>query len=267
MASPARRTACLFRLTDADSRAVRNDNSTQMDKRVSRSTLLLLSVLELGGCSSNSTPTTGVAHPTTAPPAIVLNLAQPGNPLPAPTTYSAVCDLLSSTCATQTAPPGGLPPALVRPLKFPTVSPGALCPTSEGAEVDIGGTGGFGGIALGLGDPVRPLGPFTTHGIAQGNVSVDSSWLGPKTLWYVVPAYQGPVLIRGSRLDGPGPVGFGEQPLVSALIIPPGPTLNEADGYRTSPGGTYVMRAGCYGVQVDGTSFSYVIVFEIPAPA
>jgi hypothetical protein len=134
--------------------------------------------------------------------------------------------------------------------------------------VDTGGSGGFGGIALGLGDPVRPLGPFTTHGIATGSsVSMDPSWFGPKTLWYVVPAYQGPVLIRGSCLDGPGPVGFGEQPLVSALIIPPGPTLNEAaGGYRTSPRGTYVMSPGCYGVQVDGTSFSYLIVLEIPAP-
>jgi hypothetical protein len=241
-----------------------------MDERVLRSALLLLIVLRLGGCSPNSTPTTGVAHPMTGaiPHATALNLAQPGNPLPAPTTYSAVCDLLSSTCATQTGPPGGLPLALVRPLKFPTVSPGAPCPTSAGAEVDTSGSGGFGGIALGLGDPVRPLGPFTTHAIATGsNVSMDSSWFGPKTLWYVVPAYRGPVLLRGSRLDGPGPVGFGEQPLVSALIIPPGPTLNEADGYRTSPGGTNVMRPGCYGVQVDGTSFSYVIVVEIPAPA
>jgi len=30
-----------------------------------------------------------------------LNLAQSDNPLPARPTYSAVCDLLSSTCATQ----------------------------------------------------------------------------------------------------------------------------------------------------------------------
>ena len=71
---------------------------------------------------------------------------------------------------------------MVRPLKFPTVSPGTPCPTSAGAEVD---TRGFGGIALGLGDPVRPLGPFTTHGIAKSNVSMDPSWFGPKTLWYV----------------------------------------------------------------------------------
>jgi hypothetical protein len=242
---------------------------TRMNRRVSLSALLLL-VLCVVGCSSSPLPTTGLAHPSTAVASSVpaLNLAQPDNPLPAPTTYSAVCDLLSSTCATQSGPPGGLPPALARPLKFPTVSPGTPCPTSAGAEVDTGGSGGFGGIALGLGDPVRPLGPFTPHGIATGSsVSMDPSWFGPKTLWYVVPAYQAPVLIRGSRLDGPGPVGFGEQPLVSALIIPPGPTLNElSGGYRTSPGGTYVMRPGCYGVQVDGTSFSYLIVLEIPAP-
>jgi hypothetical protein len=156
----------------------------RMNRRVSLSALLLL-VLSSAGCSSSSAPTTG-AHPSTsvAPSVPALNLAQPDNPLPAPTTYSAVCDLLSSTCATLTGPPGALPAALVRPLKFPTVSPGTPCPTSAGAEVD---TGGFGGIALGLGDPVRPLGPFTTHGIATGStVSMDPPWFGPKTLWYVV---------------------------------------------------------------------------------
>jgi len=26
------------------------------------------------------------------------------------------------------------------------------------------------------------------------------------------------------------------------------------------------MSAGCYGLQVDGTSFAYLIVLEIPAP-
>jgi hypothetical protein len=238
-----------------------------MGRRRFLSAPLSLLIVGVAGCSSGTASSTAQRSTSDTPAsATPLDLAQAGNPLPAPTVYSAVCDLLSSTCATATAPPGGLPPALVRALKFPTVSPGAPCPTSAGAEV---ATVGFSGPALGPGDPVRPLGSFSTRGITTGtSSSVDHHWFGPKTLWYVVPSYQGPVLIRGARLDRPGPVGFGEQPIVSALIIPPGPTLNEAsDGYRTSPGGTYVMSPGCYGVQVDGTSFSYVLVLEILAPA
>ncbi len=227
--------------------------------------LYLILGVSASGCSSGPaiTPTTAPSAATaTASP---FHLQPTDNPLPAPTTYSAVCDLLASTCATQTAPAGGLPPGLVRPLKFPTVTPGTPCPTSAGANVH---TVGFSGVALGIDDPVRPLGAYSIHGVAASAHAQAGAWFGPKTIWYVVPSYSGPVLIRGSRLDGPGPVGFGEQPLASALIIPPGPTVNAySDGYRTSPGGIWVVSPGCYGVQVDGTDFSYAIVFMISAPS
>jgi hypothetical protein len=229
--------------------------------------LYVLLVVSVSGCASGPPPTstTTPSLATVLATASPLNIEPTDNPLPAPTTYSAVCDLLASTCATQAAPAGGLPPAMVRPLTLPAVSPGTRCPTSAGAKVN---TVGFGGVALGINDPVRPLGSYTIDGVAASGRAQAGAWFGPKTIWYVVPSYQGPVLIRGKRLDGSGPVGFGEQPTVSALIIPPGPTLNEAsDGYRTSPGGTWVMSSGCYGVQVDGMDFSYVIVFAVSSPS
>ena len=103
---------------------------------------------------------------------------------------------------------------------------------------------------------------------AQGVAVLDpggsvNGWADFKTLWFSEPSYQGPWAIRGEQLNGSSPVIFGEQPTVSKLVVPPGPTVNETtDGYREAPGGTYLRGPGCYGWQVDGLSFSYVIVFK-----
>jgi hypothetical protein len=156
-----------------------------------------------------------------------------------------------------------LPKALLRTIQFPKVKPGEPCPASSGHQID---TQGFGGVALGPG-PVEPIVAADgdpLHGVAQ----VDSDprtdpWYWFKTLWFVRPSYAGPALVRGARIDGAGLVAFGEGPVIGHLIIPPGPTLNEyPDGYREAPGGTYLESPGCYAWQVDGTDFSYVIVFK-----
>ena len=217
--------------------------------------------LLLTGCSSAPAPS--APTPPTATVDIGATVAvAPGNPFPAPSSYRAVCKVLASTCNPITAPAGGLPPAIARPLKLPSVTPGAPCPTSDGVRFD---TPGFGGMALGDGEPVRPLGSFTSRGVATlVSPSTDGRWLGPKTLWFVDPSYQGPVLIRGGRIDGPGQLAFGEQPELAALIIPPGPTVNgSVSGFRTSPGGTWVTGTGCYAWQIDGATFDYVLVFQV----
>jgi hypothetical protein len=142
----------------------------------------------------------------------------------------------------------------MRPVHFPRIKPGAPCPSTPGHAVK---TVGFSVLALGDG-PVEP-------GIAGGQVNAWSGgWFGFKTLWFVLPSYQGPVLIRGARIDGDGPIGFGENPSIGHLILPPGPTLNDTtDGYRTAPGGTYVGGPGCYAWQIDGLSFSDIVVFGV----
>ena len=45
-----------------------------------------------------------------------------------------------------------------------------------------------------------------------------------------------------------------------------GSPINTYSGYRTAPNGTYVTAPGCYGLQVDGTTFSEVIVFQAVLP-
>lgn len=203
----------------------------------------------------------GLANRSTARP--TPTLVSTPFPLPTPTDYLQVCRLEGSVCA---CPPGeqgvcseALPAALLRSLHLPKPAEG--CPTTSGHKVE---TVGFGGVALGPG-PVEPIiaaDGDPLHGVAQVDWWSDR-WYSFKTLWFVRPSYAGPVLVRGARIDGAGVVAFGEAPVIGHLIIPPGPTFNEyPDGYRTAPGGTYVQNPGCYAWQVDGTDFSYVIVFS-----
>jgi hypothetical protein len=57
-------------------------------------------------------------------------------------------------------------------------------------------------------------------------------------------------------------VGFGEGPSLFDPQLPPAATPNGTKGWRQWPGGTYVHSFGCYAWQIDGTSFSTVIVFK-----
>lgn len=80
-----------------------------------------------------------------------------------------------------------------------------------------------------------------------------------KTLWAVDPKYDGPVLIRARRIDEP-------QQIVFAVDEQKRPELEfrreVTDSWRYGPSLTLLPGPGCYGFQIDGTSFSKVIVFE-----
>ena len=61
--------------------------------------------------------------------------------------------------------------------------------------------------------------------------------------------------------------GIGNCPLrvpkeagVGAVVVPPGPTPNTLQGWRQQPSGTYVKGRGCFGFQIDGSSFSEEII-------
>jgi hypothetical protein len=211
----------------------------------------LLLALAFAACTPQK-PTSSGASTLSAQPSTV---AIPGSSgLPTPTDYRAVCDLEASVCSyplkADSTGAQSLPASMMRPLHLPAVAAGQRCPSTPGHQVK---TADFGGYALGSG-PVEPmaLGPRS---------SWPDGWYGYKTLWFTLPSYTDAVLIRGARIDGDGPVGFGEGPRIGHLIIPPGPTVNGQDGYREAPGGTFVKSPGCYAFQVDGLNFSYPIVF------
>src|ERR1019366_10115049 len=178
-------------------------------------------------------------------------------------TYRDACANEGSICASSDIA-GTVPTALMRLLAFPALTAGQSCPASPGSQLQ---TDSFSGIALGTG-PVRPIiasgsASDASRGIADLVTSTsEPPWLDFKTLWTSVPSYQGPIVIRAKRLDSPGTITMGEGPTLAALVVPPGPTLNSSSGWRTAPGGTWVTAPGCYGWQIDGLTFSYVITFQ-----
>jgi hypothetical protein len=138
---------------------------------------------------------------------------------------------------------GHVPAALRRPLHLPH-STGAECPVSAaGTPVSISG-----GSRL------------------AAQRFVGSHWLAAHVTWRAALGYHGPILIRGRRLDGGGAVGFGEghTPYDELQL------MNSGRGEATTSGGgrawlslTRVQHPGCYAYQVDGSSFSHVIVFRV----
>jgi hypothetical protein len=181
-----------------------------------------------------------------------------------PKTYSAACTDEGSVCSRNT--PGVLLGKLKRPLHLPKVGPGQSCPVSKGSMLV---TPNFGGVALGDG-PVRVIVAMNSGNVSNGVVNLSASdtpgWFAFKTLWISVPAYLGPFVVRGERLDGSGLASELDYAAAGALVVPPGRTLNEYSGFRTAPTGTYVTQPGCYGFQIDGSSFSYPIVLEAVVP-
>jgi hypothetical protein len=94
-----------------------------------------------------------------------------------------------------------------------------------------------------------------------------SGWHGIKTHFFSVPGYQGPFLVRAKRLDRSGPIRIGATPTHAApLMVPAGPTPNGSAGWRELPYFTFVKDPGCYGWQIDGRTFSEIVVARVLPP-
>jgi hypothetical protein len=158
-----------------------------------------------------------------------------------------------------------VPATLARGLRFPEMNGGA-CPTTRGRRYD---NGQFGGVVFGDG-PVQPLiAPgrrSDVRDVLNGNLVFDllpmTHDYRVKTLWFARPNYQGPVLTRGAELSGSYEPTFGEDGSLVDPLLSAGPTTNGEHGFREWPGATWIRASGCYAWQVDGTSFSEVVVFE-----
>jgi hypothetical protein len=137
---------------------------------------------------------------------------------------------------------GSVPAALRRPLKLPSAD-GGPCPITLNAQPASTGR--------------------APAGVGFRGVS-GSPWTIAEATWRVPASYSGPLLIRGAMLGG-GALGFGTGPV-------PYDELQLFDAGQGAPrvagGGrawityTRVRSAGCYAYQVDGTSFSEVVVFR-----
>jgi hypothetical protein len=92
-----------------------------------------------------------------------------------------------------------------------------------------------------------------------------SEWNGWKHVWVVRAGYQGPVLIRGGQLDGPSDVRFGEGIVPPSEHRLPATPRQLAGRFRFERTLSRVRAPGCYAYQIDGTTFSYLVVFEVRA--
>jgi hypothetical protein len=164
-----------------------------------------------------------------------------------------------------------------RPLKTPSVTAGQACPASPTVSVAA--------------NPSTMTGKTAVPGYAFGS---GPAYLSGQTSWYADPAgqvamvvvdtttYTGPILVRTRRLDGTGTAGLknvDEQGIV-ALAGALGTGTVTTDGVEVAVpapatpglwsawfGRLTVDRPGCYALQVDGTSFTSVIVFAVlPGP-
>ncbi|WP_169814031.1 hypothetical protein, partial [Actinomadura kijaniata] len=145
-----------------------------------------------------------------------------------------------------------------RPLRFPSVAAGAACPTTAPRPWS-----GPGVAAAVLGDgPVYPVADYFGKGtvleLRARDRRSDGSYV--KKVRWIGAGYRGPVLVRAARIDGGGTAA-------SRFAY----TGEERDGgYHAElpspasdlPGTTTVGGPGCYAVQVDGTTFTTVVVFR-----
>jgi hypothetical protein len=168
-----------------------------------------------------------------------------GNCVPAapagltPTTGYGTYEHCQGTCT------GAVPAALRRPLKLPPAD-GGPCPITLNAQPASTGT--------------------ASAGVGFRRVS-GSPWLIAEAIWRVPHSYAGPLLIRGAMLGG-GALGFGTGviPYDELQLLDAGQAAPRvAGGGRAWITYTRVRSAGCYGYQVDGTSFSEVLVFRAVA--
>lgn len=145
-------------------------------------------------------------------------------------------------------------PLLAKPLDLPAVASGSACPVSKEVSFQLKARPGSGKW------PNGGMGPGPAY--VTGQVFWYSA--GPQAILVLTdPKYQGPVLVRVKRLDGNG----------SATITGDGDSLpGGAFGIRETSAppywGTWIgslttSTPGCYGIQLDGTSFSEYVVIQV----
>lgn len=158
-----------------------------------------------------------------------------------------------------------------RPLRLPTLGPGATCPAAQGRTVEPG----FGPA---IGDGPAYIVGMGTDGVlhATGPMSKGrdiTAWGNQFALFIIAPSYAGPILARGGQIDGSHALLFnggldqrgGFSPATPTLLrqlrIEGGSEWGEPWANWTSY--LRMQASGCYAIQLDGATFSDLIVFRV----
>jgi len=144
-----------------------------------------------------------------------------------------------------------------RPLVSRRLSAGATCPlTTETRQVDSY-------VGLGRG-PAFPLGSHALVTVElPPRAEYGPEWGAVKRVWLVDARYPGRILVRGAQLDGDNEVRFvdGRPGFTPQKRLDPVREF-QLEGGGGAPSLTRLRAPGCYAYQVDGRTFSYLVVFE-----
>lgn len=86
-----------------------------------------------------------------------------------------------------------------------------------------------------------------------------------KVVWISDPTYDGPLLVRGVRLDEPGAVLFEGEITRPVLLLPAKSSERSRDlpaDWRMWSSGIDAAKPGCYLLQIDGATFTEHLVFS-----
>lgn len=197
---------------------------------------------------------------------------------PSPTPYGFVAPTATAIAIVNPASGGSDVPArewaalAARPLALPTLAPGAACPAAQGRSVQAGygaaiGSGPVYIVGMGTDGVLHAVGP--TPGVRDVR-----SWGYQFALFIIAPPYDGPALARGQRLDGGSPLLFngGVDQMTTGFTMTT-PTLLR--GLRIEGGAQFgapwaswmsylrMREPGCYGIQIDGATFTETIIFSV----
>ena len=168
-----------------------------------------------------------------------------------------------------------------RPLTLPVIRAGDRCPVTRGSRESVPREQYIfcaGCLWFGKG-PVyfawawdfqvggRVIGPLSNDvddaTFSLRGVPYENSAYRAKTPWVSKPDYEGPILIRGQRLDGKGTLRFssgGSKPEENLKLNAPSRT--DPTFWSFWPSSMYVPGPGCHGVQVDTLRGTDIVVFS-----
>ena len=194
----------------------------------------------------------------------------------------------SPSATTPVSPASSLAELRNRPFNAPVLGANGDCPSTQSHDLSPVVSGAKGkGPGFGFGP-----GPAYLSGIVMFYPGAFDN-----EIWLIEPTYLGPVLIRGRQVNGAQVISFQEptffpnQGFSSAGSSPPGqpvttvtiqgspiPFFQELDLPASTPADavglwrmffarTHIEAPGCYAFQLDGLSFSLVIVTHVPDAA
>lgn len=175
-------------------------------------------------------------------------------------------------------PPSAFSKLRDRPLRLPEMPRGTCTMTPKLSPATANVPGRPSEAALGDG-PVyvafRAIPRLLDVFSAERSGLQPSAWPASRTVWISSPRYRGPVLVRGRRVDGRARIGFGHAPAPTEELRLSAGSWEERTarfrpwqravekGWRFADVPARIRKSGCYAFQIDGRSFSDVILFGV----